>query len=87
MSVPSENEKGKEFWSAATQGSAWYKPKTKFRISIPPSEKFKLLNLAEISAPAGMTITFKLPFPMGEAGMGKLAESIKSAGGTFEAEQ
>lgn len=84
MSTPNENVKGKEFWTAQTQGTAWHKAKTKFKISLPPGENIKLLSLAEISAPGGVSFELRLPFPMSEAGLGKLGEAIRNAGGTIE---
>lgn len=78
------NEKGKEFWAAATSGVGKYKPKTRLHVSFPPGDNIKLLNFAEISAPAGVTITFNLPFPMSEAGLSKLVEAINNVGGTME---
>lgn len=86
MSFDKENKKGKEFWDAMTPGATWYKPKTKFRISFPAGDSIKLLNLAEINAPGGMSILFKLPFPMSEMGLNKLLEQIKNAGGSVEIE-
>ena len=84
MSTPYNNIKGKEFWTSQTSQASYKKPKTMLRISFPPGESMKLLNLAEISAPGGMSLLFKLPFPMSEGGLSSLAESIKKSGGTVE---
>ncbi len=83
MSKPYENIPGKEFWAAQAPGGH-IKPKTSFKVSFPPGDRIKLLNLADISAPGGVTIEFKLPFPMSEAGLSKLFESIRASGGTVE---
>jgi len=79
-----DNTKGKEFWAAQTQNTASYKPKFKFKVTFPPGDEVKLMNFAEVSAPAGVSIVIKLPFPMSEAGLAKIGESIKKAGGTVE---
>jgi hypothetical protein len=76
--------KGNEFWAAQKSTAGVYKPKTKFRVSFPPNDKIKLMNMMDVSAPGGLSIDFKLPFPMGEQGLNKLFESIKTAGGTVE---
>jgi len=78
------SEKGQEFLACLSPEGAKYKPKAAVRLSFPPGNGFKLLNMAEISAPGGVTVVLKLPFSMSESGLSKIAESVRSAGGTVE---
>ena len=88
MSKSYDNEKGREFWQAQMPEASTKKPKTMVRISFPEgTQNIKLLNLAEISAPGGVTITVKMPYVMGEASLGKITESIQKSGGTMVIEK
>mgnify|MGYP005838256523 CR=1 FL=1 len=81
------NEQGKEFWAAQRAHTGTYKAKSQFHITFPPCENgIKLLNMAEVTAPGGLSIVFKLPFPMGEAGMAKIIEAIRNNGGSVDIE-
>lgn len=82
----SKSNYGPDYWKTirTTTGQQSKKGKTRVRITLPAGEGFKLLNMAEISSPGGATISLSLPFPMGEAGLGKITESLSQVGGTVE---
>ena len=86
MSTKYDNTRGKEFWEAQQRGASYRKPKAGVKISLPPGDGIKLLNMAEVSSPGGVSIVLKLPFPMSEGSLGKISESIKKVGGTVEIE-
>ena len=84
MSYDYDNTKGKDFWKTINSGQSYKMPKTKLRVTLPAGEKIKFLNLAEINAPAGVTMVLNLPFAMGEEGINKLFETVRASGGTVE---
>lgn len=79
--------KGKEYTAAykAVPAASYKMPKSSIRITLPEGvQDLKLFKFAEISAPGGVTMILRLPFPMSESGLGKIAEAIKQQGGTME---
>lgn len=92
MTSPTEKgaTKGKEYTTAyhAVPTASYKAPKSNIRICFPEGiQNFKLLKFAEISAPGGITMILRLPFPMSESGLAKIAETIKQQGGTLEIEE
>lgn len=84
MSKHDNSSNGAEFWAAQASTGKYKKPKSVIRLSFPPTDETRILNVAEISAPGGMSIALELPFPMPEASLSKIAEAIRNAGGTLE---
>ncbi len=78
------NIPGPDFWKNMASSPKGKKGKNSIRITIPPGEGFKIMKIAEVSSEAGATITLNLPFPMGEAGLSKIFDSLRQAGATVE---
>lgn len=88
MSKDNDIQKIKDTPIAWTTENTMLKPKSKVRISFPEETKdVKIFELAQITAPGGLTIEFKLPFPMARPTLMKLADSIKLTGGTVEIQE
>ncbi|MCX7922084.1 MAG: hypothetical protein N3B21_08755 [Clostridia bacterium] len=82
------NIPGQNYWASQTPKSYSSKPpKTRMRVTFPPGGEFKLLNIAEFSAPGGMTMVLNLPFPVGSGGLGSICDSIRNAGGTVDIDE
>lgn len=85
MGKTQDENKGKQYWGATAGSGNLYKAKTELRITYPEGcQDVRLLNLADITAPGGLTIRVKLPFPMTEPLLLKLADAVKMTGGTVE---
>jgi hypothetical protein len=61
-------------------------PGTVLRIYIPPGAVINLLNILEISTPAGICLIVRIPLFQGggPSAIQSMIESIKQAGGTVE---
>lgn len=57
-------------------------PGTLVRINIPAGAVINLLNIIEITSPAGICLIVRLPFLGGSCG--NILDAIKKAGGTVE---
>ena len=59
-------------------------PGTILRINIPAGAVINLLNLIEITSPAGICLIIRLPFLGGKVPYAGVLDAIKAAGGTVE---
>jgi hypothetical protein len=61
---------------------------TVFRINIPAGATINLLNLIELTSPAGICVILRLPFLAGECGprhdYDRMFDTIRRAGGSVE---
>jgi hypothetical protein len=63
-------------------------PGTVFRINIPAGATINILNLVELTSPAGICLILRLPFLAGECGPShnydRMFDAIRRAGGSIE---
>ena len=77
---PVNTDQWKEYASKYTAGVG----ETRFNLSLPAVKDYNLLNFVDITAPSGVTMAIKLPFPMNEKGLSKMAEYVRKTGGNVE---